>query len=68
MIGAPIPPPNDPEFWKAQAERRSELLRSGKATDEWAGVLALLWSLARLLCSGLIRLCQWPSAWWRAQR
>jgi hypothetical protein len=63
MMGDHVPPPDDPEYWKAQAERRSELLRSGRSTDGLAGViLELLWGLARLLLSGLIRRCQWGRA------
>ena len=63
----PYPPPEDPQFSKAQTERRGELLRSGRSTDPLVGVLALLWGLVSLLFSVLTRLCQWPLRW-RTQR
>ena len=53
MMGGNLP---DPHYWKADAERRAELLRSGRATDPLAGVVGLLWGLARLLLSGISRL------------
>lgn len=59
MMGYHVPPPDDPEYWKAQAERRSELLRSGRSIDGLTGIiLELLGGLARLLFSGIIRLYQ----------
>jgi hypothetical protein len=62
-MGHHVPPPDDPRYWKAQVERRSELLRSGRSTDRLAGViLELVCGLTRLLFSGLIRLCQWGRA------
>jgi len=55
MGGNPLPPDPNPDYWKAQAERRSELLRSGRSTDGLGGVLELFWSLGRFIFSVLTR-------------
>jgi hypothetical protein len=57
MSGNPLPP-QDLLSMKAQADRRAELLRRGRSTDPFAGVLELLWGLVRLLFSGITRLWQ----------
>jgi hypothetical protein len=52
-------PPQDPDYWKAQAGRPSELLRSGRSTDGLAGViLALIGGLVRRIFSGSTRVWQ----------
>jgi hypothetical protein len=58
MAGNPLPPPQDPEYVKAQADYRSELLRSGRSTDPFAGVLELLGGLVRRIFSGITRVWQ----------
>jgi hypothetical protein len=68
MMGPPLPP-EDKEFWKAQAEYHSELLRSGRSTDSLAGfILELIWGLARLILAVLTCLSRLPIAWWRTRR
>jgi hypothetical protein len=59
MIGG-IPP--DPQHWQVDAERRAELLRSGRSTSGAVGVIVdLLLGFFGGICSGLARL-------WRKRR
>ena len=64
MYTSPLTPP-DPKFAKADAERQTELLRSGAPTD---ALSALVWGLTKFILSVLVLPVRLSIFWWLKQR